>query len=120
MISEGRSVTMALTREELIENLSILDIEVGDNLESITLKDATKAFQKLALILHPDKAGAESKAAFQRLRNAYERVCDDFKLKKNLSKEEVNIIDDEDQQFFDDNFEAFNFLWENCGYYTLV
>ena len=109
---------MALTREELIENLSILNIESGDTLESITLRDTIVAFQKLAISLHPDKAGPESKAAFQRLSNAYEKVREHFK-QKDVSKDETNIVDDEVERFFNDNFEAFNFPFENKGSFTV-
>jgi hypothetical protein len=75
VISEGRSVTMALTREELIVNLSILEL-----------------------------AGPESKAAFQRLRNAYEMVREHFK-QKDVSANDTSLVDDEVQRFFNDNFE---------------
>ena len=39
---------MALSKEEFIENLAILDIDFGDSIESVTLRDANIAFQKLA------------------------------------------------------------------------
>ena len=38
--------------------------------------DIRRAFRKLALSLHPDRAGAESKAAFQRVAEAYAVLSD--------------------------------------------
>ena len=109
---------MALSNNELRDFLYILGIKVDDDFESVKLRDATKAFQDLALVLHPDKAGPGSTAAFQKLRNAYERVREHFK-QQHVSKEEVVIADEEDQRFFDDNFHAFNFPYENQGSFTV-
>ena len=111
---------MMMTNEVLKKNLLILEIEVGsdEEIHAITLKDASIAFQKLALILHPDKAGTESTAAFQELRNAYELVRDHFKKKETVSDDSVIVVDDA-QRFFDDNFEKFNFPYENKGSFTV-
>ena len=109
---------MTMSNDELSEYLSILDIKVGDDLEAVTLRDATVAFQKLALIVHPDKAGPASKAAFQRVRNAYEKIRDHFK-QKNVNRDEIITADNANQRFFDDNFQAFNFPYENKGSFTV-
>ena len=86
---------MIMTNEVLKKNLLILEIEVGsdEEIHAITLKDASIAFQKLALILHPDKAGKESTAAFQELRNAYELVRDHFKKKETVSDDSVIVVE---------------------------
>ena len=63
-----------MTIDDLKRFLSILKINYGEDIGAITLRDATIAFQKLAMVLHPDKAGKESTAAFQELRNAYEKT----------------------------------------------
>ena len=106
---------MVMTNEELRRNLGILDIQVDADIESVTPGDVRAAFQKLALILHPDKAGPESKAAFQTLRKAYEQVRDHFKEKVANGDGTVNLNDD-DQRFFDENF---NFPFENKGSFTV-
>ena len=105
---------MAMSNEELREYLSVLEIDVGDDLDSVVLGDARQAFKRLALILHPDKAGASSTAAFQKLRDAYEQIRDHFKEKSDF-EEKMDPKEDEDSKFFDDNFEAFNFPFENKG-----
>ena len=108
---------MVMTNEELRRNLGILDIQVDADVEAVTPGDVRAAFQKLALILHPDKAGPESKAAFQTLRKAYEQVRDHFKEKVANGDGTVNLTDD-DQRFFDENFGNFNFPFENKGSFT--
>ena len=105
---------MVMTNEELRRNLGILDIQVDADVEAVTPGDVRAAFQKLALILHPDKTRPESKAAFQTLRKAYEQVRDHFKEKVANGDGTVNLTDD-DQRFFDENFENFNFPFENKG-----
>ena len=72
----------------------------------------------MLFILHPDKAGPESTAAFQRLRNAFEKIRQHFKL-KNESRSDITLPEDDDQKFFDENFEAFNFPFENRGSFTV-
>ena len=59
---------MMLTNEELMKYLAILGIviEIGD-IDSVKHRDASIFFQRLATVLHPDKAGADSKEAFQNL-----------------------------------------------------
>ena len=98
-----------MSNEELVKYYSVLQIE-GD-VESITYRDATIAFRKIALKIHPDKAGPESKEAFQELLHAYARVHDHFKAK--------NDISNDDERFFRDNFEKFNFPFENKGSFTV-
>ena len=82
---------MVMTNEELIRSLSILNLGIGieDDIASVTLRDATIAFQKLAVILHPDKAGDESTAAFQELRDAFEKIRAHFKEKIDLGDQSI-------------------------------
>ena len=51
-----------MSNEELTKLYSILQIE--NNIEEISYRDATAAFCKLAVKTHPDRAGPESTAAF--------------------------------------------------------
>ena len=108
-----------MTIDDLKRCLSILKIDYGEDIGAITLRDATIAFQKLALVLHPDKAGKESTAAFQELRNAYEKTRNHFREKTNLSDDLIIVETDENQRFFDDNLEKFNFPHENKGSFTV-
>ena len=48
---------MVLSKVELKKHLSILDII--DVVETVSIRDVDIAFRKLALLKHPDKAGAE-------------------------------------------------------------
>ena len=108
-----------LSIDDLKKCLSILKIKYGEDISAITLRDATIAFQKLAMVLHPDKAGKESTAAFQELRDAYERTRNHFREKTNVNDDLIIVETDENQRFFDDNFEKFNFPHENKGSFTV-
>ena len=101
-----------LTTSEIIDCLKELKIE-SPNIQNLELKKISIAFKKLALILHPDKAGKESKIKFQQLRAAYEKLCDHLIHENNIvgSKPEGN--------FFEDNFSSFNFPHENQGSFTV-
>ena len=66
-----------LSKEEIKKYLEELKIDSSNN-EQIKLKDISIAFQKLAVVLHPDKAGEGSTSAFQNLRHAYEKLRDHF------------------------------------------
>ena len=57
---------------QINQDLATLDIEEGC---SFTLKFLTGKFKNLARIQHPDKKGG-SKEAFQKLKNAYDRLSD--------------------------------------------
>ena len=78
---------MTLSNEEFKKHLLVLDIE--DDITSVTTKTVNVAFRKLALILHPDKAGDKSTAAFQELLDSCEKVLDHLKEKHNLSDESI-------------------------------
>ena len=93
---------MKLIPEELRKYLTILEI----NATEVTLKEVSSAFQRLALIRHPDKVGDKSTAAFVELREAYEKLRDPLK----LSSDNLNEIN-----FFEDNFKNFNFPFEHKG-----
>ena len=107
-----------MTNEELKRNLNMLEIQTSFDIDSITLSDVRNAFKRLAIILHPDKAGPESTAAFQTLRNAYEKIRDHFN-ERNANGDVSNINDEEEDTFFDENFETFNFPFENKGSFTV-
>ena len=67
--------------------------------------------------MHPDKAVAQSTAAFQELGNAYERVLK-YLVHLNKTDEEENPEPNDEnfaERFTKDNFENFNFPTENNG-----
>ena len=102
---------MVLSEQDIKQCLDELKIE-SQGLNNITLKQISSAFQKLALKLHPDKAGESSTAAFQKLLHAYEKICRELIVQSgNDTLQETS--------FFDDNFEAFNFPFENQGSFTV-
>ena len=101
---------MSITKEELFKCFDILELNTEEK-DTITLEQASASFGKLVLIVHPDKAGYDQTANFQRLREAYEKVRNYFK--------ETNIPSTERRNFFDDNFELFNFPHENKGSFTV-
>ena len=92
-----------LNKEEIENCLKELKLDFSHN-EQIKLKDISVAFQKLAVVLHPDKAGEGSTSAFQNLRHAYEKLRDHF-----LSTSPQASESAAETNFFDDNFQAFNF-----------
>ena len=108
-----------LTNEELMKYLGVLGIviQIGD-ICSVKHRDASIAFQRLAKVLHPDKAGPDSREAFQKLRDAYEHCRDHFEELKSAGDHSISDMDD-DQKFFFDNFEKFNFPFENKGSFTV-
>ena len=102
--------------QELNDLLSILDIH--NDISIVFTSDVNTAFRRLALALHPDKAGDEKTAAFQKLRSAYER------LKEYLEKipggsDAEDVVDTDEEVFFKDNFDMFNFPYENQGSFTV-
>ena len=88
---------MILSDAELSECLIALELDPKD-IENLTLKQASKVFQRLALLVHPDKAGDEYTAQFQRLFASYEKIRNHFKQTKDRT---------DTGNFFDDNFELF-------------
>ena len=108
---------MGISMEELKSYLSILNIEVQNTIDDINLRQVRTAFLRLVLLLHPDKAGHDSKAAFQEVKTAYEKVRDFI---KNKSDDVDDAVSDDVELFFDDNFEKFNFPHENKGSFTVL
>ena len=49
--------------KELSELLKVL--EINKDISNVSVRDVRNAFKKLALLLHPDKAGEEKTEAFQ-------------------------------------------------------
>ena len=84
--------------EKIQTLLKVLNV-VKDPYE-ITLCDINTAFRKLALKLHPDKAGDEHTAAFQEVRNAHELLHKHFLQKLDSSSE--HLVDNEKETFFRD------------------
>ena len=83
---------MILSDAELSECLIALELDPKD-IDNITLKQASKAFQRLALLVHPDKAGEEYTAQFQRLFASYEKLRNHFKQTKDKT-DKGNFFDD--------------------------
>ena len=108
---------MAMSNEDLKKHFCVLKIE--DDIVSVSLKDVNVAFRKLALILHPDKAGSESTSAFQELLDSFDKVLNHFKA-KDVRGNESSFENDEDERFFKDNFHKFNFPFANKGSFTVT
>ena len=91
-------------------------LEITKGISEISLKDVNTAFRKLALRLHPDKAGEGNTQAFQELVNAH------AKLKNYVITHGNNLcetVDDDIEKFFRENFEQFNYPCENKGSFTV-
>ena len=99
---------------QLTSLLSVLNVD--KDVKDVTFSDINAAFRKLALKLHPDKAGDEHTAAFQQVRNAHELLHKYFLHKGDTP----NSIDDEKESFFRDYFQNFNFPHENQGSFTVM
>ena len=96
-----------------------LVLNIKDDISGISLRDINVAFRKLAKVIHPDKAGDETTAAFQQLLDAYHKLQDYFKEKDDLGDNEIFETDDE-ERFFRENFERFNFPFANNGSFTVA
>ena len=81
--------------------------------EALTVNIVKRAFLKLAIVKHPDKAGG-STAAFQELLDSYERTLDHI----NVNQKKANL--DDDEQFVKDLFNKFNFPRENDHSFTII
>lgn len=111
--------------EQLKKDLTMMRIN-SDILESLSVHQAKIQYHKVALLIHPDKADPnnpeqvqEFTAAFQELRNCYQRVLK-FIVEKFQSKEEEPIDPMNDEEIFArDNFDMFNFPFENQGSFTV-
>ena len=103
---------MVFSNEEILDCLKQLKIDAID-ISQLSLKKISTAFQKLALVLHPDKAGDKSTAAFQQLHQAYEKLRNH--MVQSTESDKGTGVDD----FFSDNFESFNFPYENQGSFTV-
>ena len=63
LIVEVEVEKMVLSHDEIKKCLEILEIEY-ENVEQVTLRQASVTFQKLALLVHPDKAGEDFTPVF--------------------------------------------------------
>ena len=84
-------------------------LEITKDINEVTVKEINVAFRKLALKLHPDKAGDEKTYAFQELRNAHQLLI------HHIIDQKSHEDDDDTEKFFKDNFHNFNFPCENQG-----
>ena len=92
-------------------------LEITKGISEISLKDVNNAFRRLALKVHPDKAGADNTSAFQELVHA------NAQLKNYTLTHSNNInetVDDDKEKFFRDNFEQFNYPCENRESFTVM
>ena len=85
--------------EELEKCLVTLELE-GNDIQQLSLKQVTAAFQRLALLTHPDKAGDESTEAFKAVRQAYVTI------REHLLSSTSNVTEKGkgEKNFFDENF----------------
>ena len=100
--------------EELEKCLVTLELE-GNDIQQLSMKQVTAAFQRLALLTHPDKAGDESTEAFKAVRQAYVTIREHL-MSSTSKTENAN----EEKNFFEENFETFNFPCENKGSFTIT
>ena len=91
---------------------------IGEDIFNVTVRDVNVAFRKRAKVVHPDRAGAETTAAFQKLKAAHEKLKD-YLNKQGMDKYEI-IENDDEELFFKHNFEHFNFPFENNGCFTVA
>ena len=106
--------------QEIIDHLKVLGIK-EENYETLTMDDAVKAYRKLAMTVHPDKAGKESTAAFQNLNNSYEKVLEFLitNLRPNTKGEEHDENVDDIVSFARDNFKNLHFPKEHVGCFVV-
>ena len=107
-----------MRKEELKEHLLVLG--VNTDIEEVNIKEVNRAFRKLAKKVHPDKAGDEKTAAFQRIKYAY----DELKKYLEVRCAEDGLLptdddSDDEERFFVDNFDKFNYPFENNGSFTV-
>ena len=112
-----------MRKEELNGYLHVL--EIHEDIKKVNIKNVNSAFRKLALKLHPDKAGDEKKAAFQRLKAAFDALKANF-YNKDDKEDRKDLVpsagedDDDEERFFIDNFDKFIFPFENNGSFTVA
>ena len=95
---------------------------VEQTIHSIKVRDVIIAYRKLAMKVHPDRAGQEYTAEFQELGNAYQRclqyLIDVMNDDTNIPKDD-DSSDDDEVKFTKDNFRNFNLPKENDGSFTV-
>ena len=104
-----------MNKQELNKLMSVLEIE--EDIENVNVRVVNKAFRKLAKKVHPDKAGDEKTAAFQKIKAAYDILKAYFEDEQEPCSNEE---DDDEERFFMDNFDQFNFPFENKGSFTVA
>ena len=86
-----------MSNEEVNIHLGILKIR--EDITKVNLNDINNAFRKLAAIIHPDKAGDESTAAFQELLNSCHLLRNYIKEKGETESSKNKEVDDVDKFF---------------------
>ena len=98
----------------------LLDVlNITDDISIVNITDVNGAFRRRAKVIHPDKAGDVTTAAFQELVEAYTKLKNYFKEKTGLNDKDIFENDDE-ERFFRENFEKFNFPCANKGSFTVA
>ena len=101
--------------EDLRKDLEALGLQDSD-VTIMTMKDVIRAYKKVALKIHPDKAGTAKTAEFQDLVNSYQQILKYLNVRgKNVKTDENDEVD----KFTKDNFENFNFPHENRGSFSV-
>ena len=85
-----------MRKAELNGNLLVL--EINEDIEKVNIKIVNTAFRKLAKKVHPDKAGDERTAAFQRIKAAYDALKAYFDDKKDGGDLVPNDCEDDDDE----------------------
>lgn len=68
--------------------------DLGRAVWPVSSSDVSKAYRKLSLLVHPDKApGPEARLAFEQLKQAYNELKDTDKLVRNCSSSSSAILD---------------------------
>ena len=80
---------------------------------TLTMREVISALKKLALKVHPDKAGPEFTEEFQNLKVAYERVLHYVHEKPEGDFDIVVVGQSYEETFVRENFNNFNFPKEN-------
>ena len=115
---------MDINCQEVKDDLKILKLE-DKKIEDISIREVIIAYRNLARSVHPDTSGYDSKADFQALANAYERILGVVVNRSNnevISKQnnQEDIFEDDEEKFVRENFKNFNFPTEKDGNFVVI